>query len=168
MLEEKISQKKPSRAGRKGDSQEMPIPNDLPDIQRLVIRDIEARRALGIERYGTPLQPFNGRDALQDLYEELMDGVMYVRQEIEERTANSSEFSGDIEKLIDAARRLEVQWYFDDSYDRDWNHNHIEIVHEIFEIINRINNVPNQSEIRTRLGKIRSRSVRSEHPKKNA
>ena len=93
---------------------------------------------------------------------------MYVRQEIEERTANSSEFSGDIEKLIDAARRLEVQWYFDDSYDRDWNHNHIEIVHEIFEIINRINNVPNQSEIRTRLGKIRSRAVRSEHPKKNA
>ena len=34
--------------------------------------------------YGTGLQTFNGRDALIDLYQELMDAVMYLRQLIAE------------------------------------------------------------------------------------
>lgn len=71
---------------REGD-QQLPVPNDSPDIQSLVIADIEARRQVGIERYGTALQAHNGRDALRDLYEELIDGAMYTRQVMVERDA---------------------------------------------------------------------------------
>ena len=71
---------------REGD-QPLPTTNNHPDIQSMVIADIEARREVGISRYGTALQPFNGRDALRDLYEELLDGSMYVRQAMVERDA---------------------------------------------------------------------------------
>jgi hypothetical protein len=49
------------------------------DLKRM-IADVEARKAIGIERYGTPLQAFNGRDVLQDLYEELIDAATYTKQ----------------------------------------------------------------------------------------
>lgn len=62
-----------------------PKPNNLPAIADLAIKDMENRKRLGIERYGTPLQAFNGRDGLQDLYEELLDGVVYLRQVQEEQ-----------------------------------------------------------------------------------
>lgn len=69
---------------REGD-QPLPVPNDETDIQTLVMRDIEDRRELGIRRYGTALQPHNGRDALQDAYEEAIDLAMYLKQLIVER-----------------------------------------------------------------------------------
>lgn len=75
----------PTKAGREGDSQPMPVINDRPDIQGLVIEDVIARRELGIMRYGTPLQPGNGRDALVDAYEEALDLCMYLKQAIVER-----------------------------------------------------------------------------------
>jgi hypothetical protein len=65
--------------------QPMPVPNAQADIQSLVIADVVKRRTVGIERYGTPLQPFNGRDALRDAYEEALDLACYLRQVIEER-----------------------------------------------------------------------------------
>jgi hypothetical protein len=71
---------------RDGD-QPLPVPNSEPDIQSRVITDIVARRELGISRYGTALQCHNGRDALRDLYEELLDGAMYARQLLAERDA---------------------------------------------------------------------------------
>ena len=40
---------------------------------------------------GTALQPFNGRDALRDLYEELLDACTYIRQVIEERDSPLTE-----------------------------------------------------------------------------
>lgn len=77
----------PSRAGREGDSQDLPTVNEFEDVQSAVIRDIEARRLVGISRYGTALQPFNGRSALLDLYEELLDAAMYVKQKLIEEEA---------------------------------------------------------------------------------
>lgn len=65
--------------------QPAPIPNDRSDIQSLVIADVASRREHGIRTYGTPLQAHNGRDALQDAYEEALDLAMYLRQMIEER-----------------------------------------------------------------------------------
>jgi len=62
-----------------------PIPNDRPAIQDLVIADMKARKAVGLERYGTLLQPGNGRDFLRDLYEELLDACNYVRGAMFER-----------------------------------------------------------------------------------
>jgi hypothetical protein len=71
---------------REGD-QPLPTPNDSIDIQTLVIADIAQRRRLGIQRYGTALQANNGRDALRDLYEELLDAACYIRQLLEETKA---------------------------------------------------------------------------------
>lgn len=61
------------------------MPNDRADVQTMVIADMHARRLLGYERYGTPLQPHNGRDALWDAYEEALDLAVYLRQVIAER-----------------------------------------------------------------------------------
>lgn len=70
---------------REGD-QQLPVRREgVRDVQSQVISDIVKRREVGVKRYGTPLQPHNGRDALQDLYEELLDGVMYVKQYMLER-----------------------------------------------------------------------------------
>lgn len=69
---------------RPGD-QPLPVPNGTPDIQSMVIEDIGRRRQTGIDRYGTPLQAHNGRDALRDAYEEALDLACYLRQAIEER-----------------------------------------------------------------------------------
>lgn len=87
------------RKDRPGD-QQVPVPNDgpsmhdlvcedlgalaFPGVQRLVA-DLNARRKLGLARYGTILQAHNGRDALLDLYEELQDAAVYARQLVEER-----------------------------------------------------------------------------------
>lgn len=65
--------------------QPMPTPNGSPSVQGMVIADLETRLQVGIARYGTPLQPHNGRDALRDAYEEALDLTCYLRQAIEER-----------------------------------------------------------------------------------
>ena len=57
-----------------------PTINAQPCIQDMVIADIEARKAVGVERYGTVLQPFNGRSALMDAYQEALDLCQYLRQ----------------------------------------------------------------------------------------
>ncbi len=56
-------------------------------IWELVIADMRERDRIGRERYGTPLQAHNGRDALQDAYEEALDLAVYLRQAIEEERA---------------------------------------------------------------------------------
>jgi hypothetical protein len=53
-------------------------------VTDLVLADINERREQGIKKYGTELKTQNGRKALVDLYQELLDAVMYVRQQIEE------------------------------------------------------------------------------------
>ena len=55
------------------------------DITPLVIKDLMARTEMGIGKYGRPLQAFNGRKASQDLYEELLDAVQYLKQDMVER-----------------------------------------------------------------------------------
>lgn len=65
--------------------QPAPIPNDSVDIQTLVLADMEARYALGVQRYGTGLQVGNGRDMLRDAYEEALDLCVYLRGAMAER-----------------------------------------------------------------------------------
>lgn len=57
---------------------------DKPAVWDLVVQDMVARNQQGIEKYGTPLQTFNGRNALWDAYQEALDLVVYLRQRIEE------------------------------------------------------------------------------------
>jgi hypothetical protein len=67
------------------EEQQRPTPNDSVHIHDLVSQDHQDRKALGTERYGTPLQVDNGRDALRDAYEESLDLSIYLRQAMEER-----------------------------------------------------------------------------------
>ncbi len=85
----------PTRANRTGDTQGLPTINGLPSVQSAVIADIEERIKVGIQRYGTALQPFNDRDALQDWYEEMIDGAMYAKQRIIERDTRLQEHKCD-------------------------------------------------------------------------
>lgn len=55
-----------------------------------VIEDMKARDRLGRERYGVPLAPHNGRDALQDAYEEALDLAVYLKQAIIERDGQTT------------------------------------------------------------------------------
>lgn len=83
---------------RLGD-QQPPVPNDRPHIHDLVAEDLIGlgtssaermatallqRKQVGIARYGTPLQAGNGRDAVRDAIEEVLDLPVYLRQAIEE------------------------------------------------------------------------------------
>lgn len=64
---------------REGD-QVLPTGDEsLVDDQALLIQDIEERRQVGIERYGQGHRPFNGRDTFQDMYEEQLDFLVYLR-----------------------------------------------------------------------------------------
>jgi hypothetical protein len=71
------------------EAQPAPVTNDSTPIWELVIADMHERDHVGRERYGTPLQANNGRDALQDAYEEALDLVVYLRQAIKERECKS-------------------------------------------------------------------------------
>lgn len=63
-----------------------PMPSEGPDIVDLVRADLEVRAMFGAKKYGTFLQPHNGRDALMDAYQEALDLCMYLRQALEERS----------------------------------------------------------------------------------
>lgn len=67
-----------------------PKRNDHEPVWKQVISDMWQRHQKGIETYGVPLQPFNGRDALWDAYEEALDLAVYLRQAIEERNAGKA------------------------------------------------------------------------------
>ena len=62
-----------------------PIVNNNVAVWDLVKEDMNKRDRLGEYKYGTRLQPFNGRDALVDAYQEALDLTVYLRQAIYER-----------------------------------------------------------------------------------
>ena len=65
--------------------QPAPVHNNKPACWDLVMKDMTDRDRWGRSKYGTPLQPFNGRDALTDCYKEILDACVYMRQLIYER-----------------------------------------------------------------------------------
>jgi hypothetical protein len=62
-----------------------PVSNNHPAVWDMVIADMQERDRTGLAKYGTRLQPFNGRDPLVDAYQEVLDLAVYLRQEIEQR-----------------------------------------------------------------------------------
>ena len=65
--------------------QSSPTPSSHPAVWDLVLEDIKERDENGRLKYGIRLQPFNRRDPLIDLYQELLDAVVYLRQLLYER-----------------------------------------------------------------------------------
>lgn len=67
-------------------SGEQPMPcGKGVDVANLVHEDLEARISEGRKKYGERLTTNNGRDTLLDLYQEMLDAVVYLRQVIYER-----------------------------------------------------------------------------------
>jgi len=68
-------------------NKEEPAPKNTVDIKvwDLVLKDMGERDEHGLLTYGVSLKPFNGRDPLLDLYQELLDAVVYMRQLLYER-----------------------------------------------------------------------------------
>ena len=66
----------------------------LPEL----IQDLQARVEVGIKQYGMPLETNNGRDALMDCYQEMLDGAMYMKQFMMERGSTFLEFERAIRK----------------------------------------------------------------------
>lgn len=59
--------------------QVLPKPGKLP-VQAILMGAIRERAEYGRRKYGTVLMTENGRDALTDLWEELLDGLTYLTQ----------------------------------------------------------------------------------------
>jgi len=68
-----------------GDYEADPKPNSHPAMWDLVLEDIKTRDEFGLKKYGTRLQPHNGRDPLIDAYQEALDLVVYLRQAVYEK-----------------------------------------------------------------------------------
>ena len=81
--------------------QEDPIPNDSPSMHDLVIQDMERRKQFGLSKYGTLLQAGNGRHALQDAYDEVLDLAVYLRQAIAEYNSRP-QFGTKIHETLEA------------------------------------------------------------------
>lgn len=67
------------------DGQDERTDKEVATLLPLIVEDMRQRDRIGRERYGTPLQPFNGRDALIDAYQEALDGLAYATQAMLER-----------------------------------------------------------------------------------
>lgn len=67
-----------------------PVRTDGQPIWEMVVADMQTRDRAGREKYGTPLQAHNGRRPLIDAYQEALDLVVYLRQELAERESDSA------------------------------------------------------------------------------
>ena len=78
-----------------------PMPNNRRSIHDLVIEDLENffidsylvkdvkdRKQFGLDKYGTILQSGNGRNALKDAFQESLDAIVYIKQEMLESGEN--------------------------------------------------------------------------------
>lgn len=62
--------------------QPKPVPTGGRPVWESVVEDMNIRDQAGCFKYGTPLQAHNGRDAKLDLYQELLDAVVYCKQDM--------------------------------------------------------------------------------------
>lgn len=60
----------------------MPTGGTGPSIHDLVVRDVLARKAMGLRKYGVYLRIGDGRRTLVDAYQEALDLAVYLRQEL--------------------------------------------------------------------------------------
>ena len=87
---------------REGDQRLPDGDESIEDDQTLVIADVEQRRQVGIQRYKQGHRPFNGRNTLLDLYEENLDGLVYLRSLLRTREY-------DRDALIEVVRQVMLQ-----------------------------------------------------------
>jgi len=75
-----------------------------------LLDDLRAREQVGIATYGAPLVTHNGRNCLADLYDELLDALMYSAQYELETGESLSEDLHEIKRVaIRVKARLSTQ-----------------------------------------------------------
>lgn len=60
------------------------------EIVSAVVADMRERKEMGLRKYNTILQPHNGRDSVVDAYQESLDLMAYLRNELEKRSSEPS------------------------------------------------------------------------------
>lgn len=98
--------------------QREPVANEKPAIWPLVIKDMEARHQEGMRKYKTPLQPLNGRNAIVDGYQEVLDLAVYQRQLVEEL----SYLGDDLRTVFNEVKYLFEVGGFEDGCEKAFNH----------------------------------------------
>lgn len=84
----------------------------MPDeLAADLIAKMEASKKVGMQRYGTALQTFNGRDVLQDAAEEARDLYVYLNSLIQAREAEYAD-------LVEVVQREIEREYSDGAPDR--------------------------------------------------
>ena len=63
---------------------------NFADLADEVKQDIENRIVKGVQTYGERLRINNGRNALLDAYEEILDLALYIKQELKEKESKIS------------------------------------------------------------------------------
>jgi len=71
----------------------------------LVVADLRRRDQLGFETFGRPMI-VGERDALREAYEEALDLVVYLREELESRNLGPHEKNPDLEEGVWTGRPL--------------------------------------------------------------
>jgi len=87
-----------------------------------VIDDLQKRREGGVKKYGTELQTFNGRNALIDCYQELLDATLYIRQQLTENKFADDYHNDEMGTLLVNSknmlsllrREVKAKWVVDD------------------------------------------------------
>ena len=114
-----------TRELRPGD-QPLPIPQlEVMGSHRWVIRQLRmhrglpaalraatesrlvAREQLGLDRYGTVLAPHNGRDVMQDVWEESVDQVVYLATAVREGLPVRELYDRAVDLMLDVVAFLE-------------------------------------------------------------
>lgn len=85
----------------------MPTPNNYPALWDLVTTDMHLRDQMGTRKYGTRLQPHNGRNFLVDLYQEILDAAVYLRGLIYEKDGKPM----DIETYLAHYRKFDAEFF---------------------------------------------------------
>lgn len=85
-----------------------PVPNGRSDVWATIIAEMQERRRIGINRYGTPLQPFNGRNANVDLIQELLDALAYAMQDELERQEPSKGLRAVLGDMVRHVREFDL------------------------------------------------------------
>jgi len=73
----------------------------MTPIWNSVIEDMRKRDEVGREKYGKPLLAFDGRDTLQDAYEEALDMAVYLKKAIMERDTHPDMKDNIIRSLVE-------------------------------------------------------------------
>lgn len=95
------------------DEMPAPVPTGGPSMHDLVSDDLAERKAHGLRKYNCLLQAGNGRPALKDAYEEVLDLAVYLRQAIAEAEVRDEETRKrramwEHEMWLDAGDRVEI------------------------------------------------------------